>query len=644
MPEFFVIRLGKDSVDDIRRLDALKAAPEEPFDLTVTCTQVPTKLSPGDYAFVWFGSDNSKGAPTDWKQGLRAVAVVTSKAGGPGYNDSHDIGLRISVILPSSVDKKDLLAKASAAYYWMSDVPVVGLSSSSNQTAQQIKTDEQQQDIRALLYALEAVHPGFRAQLSKLHPDLDGLFNYAPPSPGSSPQAPAQTNETAGSAETEEPSLGAPTMLPAEWVLALASKGFVLVSGPSGTGKSRTARDIARSLDYALEPEFALTARACRPANCLAFVPVGADWTDGTPLLGFRNFFGPSHTEKVEGSPEQVSYENWDPPAALRLLLRAHRRPDQPHFLVLDEMNLSHVERYFSQFLSLLESNRGLSSSSKLSIIDAESVKLIASTLAGASEHPLEKSVADELRAANAGLTLPENLFIVGTVNVDETTYMFSPKVLDRAHVIEMQSPDPTSYMKGEVTRPAALIPADKARLLLIRSAQRRRNGFWERENPMAILKEAASDTPFSAELNVIVSSLERLLAGLHKLLEPVGFGFAYRTINEVCAYLATYIEYGDKTLFSNAATNAAGWREAMDRSVFQKVLPKIHGNRRQLGDSLRALHAFLMNEPSAYAVGSLKVEIPAGSATGVVFPISAGKVKAMLLRLEATGHTTFVI
>ncbi len=628
-------------MDYMRRLDALKAAPEKTFDLTVTCTQVPIKLAPGSYAFIWFGSDNSKGTPTDWKQGLRAVAVVTSKEGGPGYNDSYDIGLRISVMLPSSVDKKDLLAKASAAYYWMSDVPIVGLSSSSNQTAQQIKTEEQQQDIRALLYALEAVHPGFRAQISGAHPELAGLFNYTPPSPGSG----SQTAGTPGHelADLEDASLGAPELLPADWILALASKGFILVSGPSGTGKSRTARDIARALDYALEPDFAATATACRPANCLAFVPVGADWTDGTPLLGFRNFFGPSHVEKAEGGGEKVSYENWEPPAALRLLLRAQRRPDQPHFLILDEMNLSHVERYFSQFLSLLESNRGLGSLSKLSLLDAASVKLIASTLGVAQEHPLEKSVADELAGAKAGLTLPENLFIVGTVNVDETTYMFSPKVLDRAHVIEMQTPDPAAYMKGETSQPGAFIPANEARLLLIRSAQRRRNGFWERETPIAILREAGNGTLFASELDAIVGTLEKLLAGLQKLLEPVGFGFAYRTINEVCAYLATYIEYGDPSLFSHAG-KTVGWQEAMDRAIFQKVLPKIHGNRRQLGESLRALRSFLINEPASYALGSTKIEISKEATTGVAFPVSAAKVTAMLLRLEASGHTTFVI
>lgn len=642
MPDFFVIRLGKDSVQDIRRLDALKTAPETPINLTVTCTQVPSKLAPGGYVFIWFGSDNSKGAPTEWKQGMRAVAVVTSLVGGPGYNDTHTIGLKISVILPSSVDKKDLLAKASAAYYWMSDIPVIGLSGSSNQTAQQIKTEEQQQDIRALLYALEAVHLGFRSELSHVHPELAGLFNYTPPSPGSASPSVTTPGQYSIPVNTEETTLGAPKLLPADWILALASKGFILISGPSGTGKSRTARDIARALDYALEPEFAATATACRPANCLAFVPVGADWTDGTPLLGFRNFFGVSRVEKDEDG-EKISHENWEPPAALRLLLRAQRRPDQPHFLVLDEMNLSHVERYFSQFLSLLESNRGLSSSSKLSLLDADSVKLIASTLAESQEHPLEKSVADELADAKLGLTLPENLFIVGTVNVDETTYMFSPKVLDRAHVIEMQTPDPAAYLKGEEAQPGALIPVDKAGLLLIRSAQRRRNGFWEKENPVTILKEAANGTPFESNLNAIVDVLEKLLAGLQKLLEPVGFGFAYRTINEVCAYLATYIEYADPTLFSHTG-KTVGWQEALDRAVFQKVLPKIHGNRRQLGESLRALHGFLMNESVTYTVGSMKVEILKESTTGVIFPISAAKVKAMLLRLEATGHTTFVI
>ncbi len=643
MPNFFIIRLGKDSVEDIKRIDALKRAPDQPFDLTVTCTQVPSELTPGDYVLIWFGSDNSKGAETEWKKGMRSFAVVTSLTGGPGYSDVHQIGLRISVILSSSVDKKDLLAMAPAAFFWISDVPVVGFNSSSNQTAQRIKTEEKQQNIRALLYALEAVRPGFRAQMSNAHPNLVGLFNYTPPSPGSESPTSGSAGQATSPAQGHDTTLGAPQLLPADWILALASKGFILISGPSGTGKSRTARDIARALDYALEPEYAATANASRPANCVAFVPVGADWTDGTPLLGFRNFFGSSRTEKAGSGVSSTSHESWEPPAALRLILRALRRPDQPHFLVLDEMNLSHVERYFSQFLSLLESNRGLGSSSKLSLLDSESVKLIASTLAGRPEHPLEQNVAQELVAANLGLTLPDNLFIIGTVNVDETTYMFSPKVLDRAHVIEMQTPDPTGYLRGEVPQTDALIPADKAQLLLIRSAQRRRNGFWERENPAAIVKEASKETPFETELSSILEALEKLLAGLQRLLIPVGFGFAYRTINEVCAYLATYIEYADPGLFSRTG-KTVGWHEALDRAICQKVLPKIHGNRRQLGESLRALHDFLMNEPASYSLGSTKVQIPKELASGVQLSISAAKVKDMLIRLEATGHTTFVI
>src|SRR5206468_11722401 len=157
------------------------------------------------------------------------------------------------------------------------------------------------------------------------------------------------------------------------------------------------------------------------------------------------------------------------------------------------------------------------------------------------------------------------------------------------------------------------------------------------------ILREAGNGTPFAADLETIVGSLEKLLAGLRKLLDPVGFGFAYRTINEVCAYVATYIEYADPTLFSYTG-KTIGWQEALDRAVFQKVLPKIHGNRRQLGESLRALHAFLMNEPAAYIIGSTKIEISKEWAAGLMLPKSAAKVKAMLLRLEATGHTTFVI
>jgi len=93
------------------------------------------------------------------------------------------------------------------------------------------------------------------------------------------------------------------------------------------------------------------------------------------------------------------------------LIIQANQRPDLPHFLILDEMNLSHVERYFADFLSVMESK--------------EDIPLY-------SEGTVDNGVPPKLN-------VPSNLFIIGTVNIDETTNMFSPKVLDRANTIEFR-------------------------------------------------------------------------------------------------------------------------------------------------------------------------------------------------------------
>lgn len=125
-------------------------------------------------------------------------------------------------------------------------------------------------------------------------------------------------------------------------------------------------------------------------------VPVGADWTNREPLLGYPNALS-------EG--EYVMPEN----GALELLIQAGKEENRnkPYFLILDEMNLSHVERYFADFLSVMESQ--------------EAIPL----------HP-DTEIWKKCRVP-AKISLPSNLFIIGTVNIDETTYMFSPKVLDRA-------------------------------------------------------------------------------------------------------------------------------------------------------------------------------------------------------------------
>src|SRR5262249_7052966 len=148
-------------------------------------------------------------------------------------------------------------------------------------------------------------------------------------------------------------------------------------------------------------------------------VPVGADWTSSEQVLGYADALNP---KRYELRP------------TLELLLHASdtARSDMPHVLILDEMNLSHVERYFSELLSVME------------------------TVA-----PIELYSGSLRDGVPASLTLPKNLFIAGTVNVDETTYLFSPKVLDRANVVEFRADEDEVFSFLETFNPLDLPSVD---------------------------------------------------------------------------------------------------------------------------------------------------------------------------------------
>jgi len=181
MSEFVIIRLGKDSVSNIESLDSFHDSPVEPIRFTVSCTQVPSDVEAGCYCFLYLGSDNSKGTPTPWTKGLRALGRVVRKQGGPNYADRKQVDLEVKIVLPESVAKKDLLARAPEDYYWISEVPVIGLESYSNQTIQLIKGTMPTQNPRALFCAIAAVHPSFKTQVENCYPELYDLFGYNPP-------------------------------------------------------------------------------------------------------------------------------------------------------------------------------------------------------------------------------------------------------------------------------------------------------------------------------------------------------------------------------------------------------------------------------------------------------------------------------
>lgn len=189
---------------------------------------------------------------------------------------------------------------------------------------------------------------------------------------------------------------------------SLLTKPFVILTGLSGSGKTKIAQTFATWISESKEQ--------------YTIVPVGADWTNREPLLGYPNSLDRNHYVLPESG-------------GLKILIAAfHNYRDngediskcKPYFLILDEMNLSHVERYFADFLSAMESGDHI----KLYADGKRSWKIDAN-----GNYDPQFHVEQQIK-------LPPNLFIIGTVNIDETTYMFSPKVLDRANTIEFRISD----------------------------------------------------------------------------------------------------------------------------------------------------------------------------------------------------------
>lgn len=323
------------------------------------------------------------------------------------------------------------------------------------------------------------------------------------------------------------------------YITSLLAKPFVILTGNSGTGKTRISKQFAEYLEVA---------DTNGDKNWL-IVPVGADWTDNARVLGFYNPLA----ENGKGKYEKTGI--------LRLIERANNNPETPYFLILDEMNLSHVERYFSDFLSHMET----------------------------PDNPFEldgyKNKDNEDEEPTGKLPYPENLFVIGTVNIDETTYMFSPKVLDRANVIEFKpdKEDVLSMFVKEGSRKKVL-PA--------------KSGIAEAF--LRLSKEIRSGISNIAESQVL--TVQSVFTGVYEICEKNGYEFAFRTVKEIRQYLSAACclseQWDDSSLY-----------QAVDEQILQKVLPKIHGNRKEIGNMLDELEAFCKQSGRELPLSAMKIE-----------------------------------
>lgn len=327
------------------------------------------------------------------------------------------------------------------------------------------------------------------------------------------------------------------TDLISRFATSLLAKRFLILTGLSGSGKTKLAQAFATWIT--------------KEEQDTELIPVGADWTSRDNVLGY--------VDTINGTYRKE--------AALELILRAQanceseNEPTRPFFLILDEMNLSHVERYFADFLSAIESEKAI---------------------------PMHREDED-LYGVPQNLSLPENLFVIGTVNVDETTYMFSPKVLDRANTIEFRV-DPNDFDAF----------MDEAKPIDLSKLREDGKGLGSGYGP-ALVEEANKSVSLKVEDNHSHDALKLEMGVLIRLFGATGWEFGYRTGKEVSRFI-----YFHKLL------TEADWNfdDALDAQIVQKLMPKLNGSEDKLRAMLKAL--------AWYSSGLVKVpEKNAGEDTG---------------------------
>lgn len=323
------------------------------------------------------------------------------------------------------------------------------------------------------------------------------------------------------------------------YTTAIKSKPFLLLAGISGTGKSRIVRELARACWDEGTDEY----KAQKPKN-FQMVQVKPNWHDSSDLIGY--------VSRVSGKAEFVAGE------FLKFIAKAWENTETPYFLCLDEMNLAPVEQYFAEYLSVIESRKSHEDGTVTTdpiVEKADEEWYFNLTASLTSDEDIRKQFNEQ------GICIPQNLIVVGTVNMDETTFSFSRKVLDRAMTIEMNEVD----LHG---------------------------GLTERNEPIGKLGKAeligyaVEGVDVYAANKEVCEAVLTYLDAVNSVLEGTPFKIAYRTRNEFLLYVVNNLPYkkgeNDEELPQGYVV-----ARALDEITSMKVLSRIEGDDTKVSDKL---------------------------------------------------------
>ncbi len=303
------------------------------------------------------------------------------------------------------------------------------------------------------------------------------------------------------------------------------------------------------------------------------FISVRSDWTDNNELLGYYNLI-----EK-----------KYHIPSFLEFVLTAKNYPEYPFFVILDEMNLSKVEHYFSDILSCSESR-----------IKTDDGVIQESIMLHNGTDRLETD-SETFENIQNSIEIPLNLYITGTVNIDESTYSFSSKVLDRANVIEFNDVNLVNYGGGQ---------------------QVQDDSSFKLSTFPDFLKY---EVPAKKHYDSLNEEIKKYLVDLNDILKTHNLHFGYRIANEIGLFIqntSTYI-----------GTDLAILKRALDYQLIQKVFPKLNGEFAILEEPLREVLQYLSKTEDIHKINSDATE----------FPNTIAKLERMYKKLSKTGYATFI-
>ena len=378
------------------------------------------------------------------------------------------------------------------------------------------------------------------------------------------------------------------------FITAIKSKPFLLLAGISGTGKSRIVRELARACWDEGSAEF----KAQKPKN-FEMVQVKPNWHDSSELIGY--------VSRIDGVRYIIG-------PFLKFMVKAIQDPETPYFLCLDEMNLAPVEQYFAEYLSVIESRKRqedgtITTDPIVDYSNTDEYKSLIDQL-----FPNDDNLRSQYLTKKGGkrLSIPTNLVVVGTVNMDETTFSFSRKVLDRAMTIEMNEVN----LKGGLDH---------------------RHEMIGKLGKTELIGETVEGVDVYSDFQNVCDIAIDYLQGINDKLEGTPFKVAYRTRNEVLLYVVNNLPY-NKDSKGNALSQDYVIARALDEITNMKILSRIEG------DETKVSASFLNGLENTIKTGLVTVcpnLFEEGEGKKAYVSVSLAKLTEMKKRLTS-GYTSF--